>query len=59
MHVMGIAGQNVNDSVIQHFFGPIARLAAKPAQQRARCDLHPDACMRQLADHTIMVFDPG
>lgn len=58
-HIVGITCQNVDDTIVEHFFRPIASPATKPAQQRAGCDLHPYARMRHLANGTIMAVDPG
>jgi hypothetical protein len=56
--IMGIRGQDRDQPLIEHAFGPILRIASKSTRERTGGHLHPDARLCQSRHHGVLVPDP-
>jgi hypothetical protein len=57
-HIMRVGGQDVDDALLQHALGPVARPAAETPRERARCNLDPHAARGQHLNHAVLGLDP-
>jgi len=56
---VGIARKDMDDTLSEHAFGPIAGAASKSAGERTCGDLHPHARECQPFDHGVSIADPN
>ncbi len=56
--IMGIASENVGQSIRDHPLAPVTRAPPEPAEQRSRRDLHPYARRSEPSDRGIVCFEP-
>ena len=59
VYMVGVGGQDVHESLVQHAFGPIPGARPEAPGHAAGSDLHPGAIPGQPPEDFVVVFYPG